>query len=161
MGRGRLIHRDAEQNHAHLQRHRLSDQVQQRLVVPGQGGGGGLRVGVRDTPHPRHNSTPFRSRAPPNTTVQYSESRASGAWSVRCGRCAPSVRCPVSTINHFDTIFSAHVQKILLDLAPWGDREKRTLKQKNTKTHAKIARLEKSKSAASPFHSTLANDFPV
>ena len=86
-------------------------------------GGGGLRVGVRDTPHPRHISTPFRSRAPPNTTVQYSESRANGAWSVRCGRCAPSVRCPVSTINHFDTIFSAHVQKILLDLAPCGDRE--------------------------------------
>ena len=62
--------------------------------------------------------------------MQYSESNASGAWSVRCGRCAPFVRCPVSTINHFDTIFSAHVQKILLDLAPWGDREKRTLKQK-------------------------------
>jgi hypothetical protein len=36
----------------------------------------------------------------------------------------------VSTINHFDTIFSAHVQKILLDLTPWGDREQRTFKQK-------------------------------
>ena len=48
LGRGR----NAEQNHAHLQRHRLFGQVQQRLVVPGQGGGGGLRVGVHETVTP-------------------------------------------------------------------------------------------------------------
>ncbi len=62
--------------------------------------------------------------------MQYSESSASGAWSVRCGRCAPFVRCPESTINHFDTMLSANVQKILLDLAPCGYREQRTFKQK-------------------------------
>ena len=102
-------------------------------------------------PSPPHfNPVQITGAAPPNTTVQYSESSASRAWGVRCGRCAPFVRCPVSTINHFDTIFSAHVQKILLDLTPWGDREQRTFKQNKKKTHAKIARLEKSKSAASP-----------
>jgi hypothetical protein len=55
---------------------------------------------------------------------------ASGAWSVRYGRCAPFNRCPVSTIKHFATIVSANVQKILLDLTPWGAMEQRIFKRK-------------------------------
>ena len=43
-----------------------------------------------------------------------------------CGKGYDALKVrPVSTINNFDAIISAHVQKILLYLAPWGDREQR------------------------------------
>ena len=135
VGRGGLIHRNAEHNHARLQRHRLFGQVQQRLVVPGQGGGGGFESGCVTPPTP----ATFQPRSDhgrrPIQLCNIRKVARAGHGACAVGVAHLFVRCPVSTINHFDTIFSAHVQTILLDLATWDDREQRTFKQNKLRRH--------------------------